>query len=37
MSSTAEEKAGARRTVIVLCVLMAIGVLLPFLLLWLRR
>jgi len=37
MSSTAEEKASARRAVIVLCILMAIGILLPFLLLWLRQ
>jgi len=37
MSSTAEEKAGARRAVIVLCIVMAVGILLPFLLLWLRR
>jgi len=37
MSSKAEEKASARRAVVVLSVVMAVGVLLPFLLLWLRR
>jgi hypothetical protein len=32
-----EEKARAKRATIVLYILMAIGILLPFLLLWIRR
>ena len=37
MSSKTEEEASARRAVIVLCIVMAVGILLPFVLLWLRR
>jgi hypothetical protein len=37
MSTRPEEKDSARRAVIVLCIVMAVGILLPFVLLWLRR
>ena len=37
MSTRTEEKNSARWAVIILCIAMAVGILLPFLLLWLRR
>ncbi len=37
MSKNVEEPAGIKRATIILYILMAIGILLPFLLLWIRR
>jgi hypothetical protein len=37
MSTRIEEKTSARWAVIILYIVMAVGILLPFLLLWLRR
>jgi len=37
MSEDLEEKSKARRTILLLYALMAVGILLPFLLLWIKR
>ena len=37
MSEGLEEKSKARRTILLLYALMAVGILLPFVLLWIKR
>jgi predicted nucleic acid-binding Zn ribbon protein len=37
MSDVSEEKSKARRTILLLYALMAVGILLPFVLLWFKR
>jgi len=37
MSEDLEEKSKARRTILLLYALMAVGILLPFVLLWIKR
>ena len=37
MREAVEEKSKARRTILLLYTLMAVGILLPFVLLWLKR